>query len=238
MSISRSSVSLSVVIPAFNEEDSLGFVLNDILKHLPKYFKDFEIVVIDDGSTDQTPQIAEAYAKKSKRVKVFHQPNSGYNFAMIQGLKAASKDYIGYMQADGQNQVKDFIQCYKLLPEYDLVLAGRGRPADYNFVRLILHYGCFTLYYILFGLQYDDPHWVYFWKAKEVKKLELDPTGGVFLLAESLIKFKRRGLLIIEVPSVYRSRMGGQQNAVKLKVIQRTLKSIFRLWWQIVIGKV
>ena len=158
---------------------------------------------------------------------------------MITALRAATKDYVGYFQADGQNLVRDFNDYYALLPEYDLVMVGRGKPHDYNFLRLIFHYGGFALYYILFGLRYKDPHWVYFWKTKEVQKLELDPKGGVFLLVESLIKFKRLGLKVIEVgPVVYRSRMGGEQKAIRVKVIWRTFKSVIRLWWQIVMGKV
>lgn len=231
-------ISLSIVIPAYNEEEGLGIVLNDILKNLPKYFSDYEIIIVDDGSTDRTAQIADTYAKKSKYINVIHQINCGYNKAMITALKRATKQYVGYMQADGQNLVSDFEKCYQLMPDFDLILAGRGKPHDYNYLRLILHYGCFALYRILFGLRYDDPHWVYFWKTKEVQKLELDPKGGVFLLAESLIKFKRKGLKIIEVPTIYRSRIGGQQKAVKFKVIFRTAVSIFRLWWQIFTSKV
>ncbi|MDP3982488.1 MAG: glycosyltransferase family 2 protein [bacterium] len=230
--------SLSIVIPAYDEEESLGFVLKDTLKKLPKYFSDYEVIVVDDGSKDKTGEIADSFAKKDKHLKVIHQQNSGYNKAMIVGLAQASKDYVGYMQADGQNLVDDFKDYYKLLPDNDLVIVGRGKPEDYNLLRLILHHGCFLLYYILFGLQFDDPHWVYFWKTKEVQKLKLDSNGGVFLLAESLVKFKRKGLKIVEVPVKYRSRLAGEQKAVKPKVIWRTFWSIIRLWWQIVIGKV
>lgn len=234
----KNQPSLSIVIPAFNEEDSLGYVLEDILKDLPKYFKDYEIIVVDDGSTDRTCEIADTYARNSKYMKVFHQPNSGYNQAMITGLKAATKQYVGYMQGDGQNRVRDMVKCYEILPDYDLVLGSRGTRTDYSLLRLMLHYGSLSLYYILFGFRYKDPHWVYFWKTKEVQKLEFDPKGGVFLLAESLVKFRRKGLKIAEVPTGYRPRMGGQQKAVRLMVIWRTFKSIFRLWWQTVTGKV
>ncbi len=231
--------SISIVIPAYNEEESLGYVLDDTLKNLPKYFKEYEIIVVDDGSTDKTAEIADSYAKKSTFITVIHQPNRGYNKAMITGFKAATKDYIGYFQADGQNLVQDFVHCYTLLPEYDLVFVGRGKPHDYNLLRLFFHYGGFFLYFILFRLRYQDPHWVYFWKAKEIQKVKLDPTGGVFLLVESLIKFKRKGLKVIEAaPVAYRARRGGEQKAIKLKVIVRTFKSVFRLWWQIVTGKV
>lgn len=231
--------SLSIVIPAFDEEEGLGPVLTDYSTNLPRYFKDYEIIVVDDGSDDKTPQIADSFAKRDKRVRVIHQENQGYNKAMISGIKAATKDYIGYMQADGQNKVEDFKNCYKILPDYDLILVGRGKPVDYNFLRLLLHYGGFILYRILFGLTYKDPHWVYFWKRKELQKLKLDSRGGVFFLVESLVKFRRRGLKVVELPSVaYRSRIGGEQKAVRVKVIWRTFKSVIRLWWQILTGKI
>lgn len=231
--------SLSIVIPAYNEEDGLGFVLDDVLKNLRTYVKDFEIIVVDDGSTDRTSEIADDFARKNKRITVIHQSNSGYNKAMITGLAVATMDYVGYFQADGQNLVGDFKNYYALLPEYDLVIVGRGKPHDYNLLRLLFHYGGFVLYYILFGIRYTDPHWVYFWKRDEIQKLKLDPDGGVFLLVESLIKFRRKGLRIIEMPSVaYRPRMGGQQKAIHPTVIWRTLRSVMRLWWQTVIGKV
>ncbi len=232
------SPSLSIVIPAYDEEEGLPVTIDDIIKNLPMYFFDWEIIVVDDGSTDKTPVIADRYAKKYKNIHVIHQSNGGYNKAMIAGIKAATKDFVGYFQADAQNLVGDFTKCYRLLPAYDLVMAGRGKPHDYSFLRLGFHYGGFLLYRILFGLTYDDPHWVYFWKTKEVQKLTLDPKGGVFLLVESLVKFRRKGLRIVETTSAYHPRIGGEQKAIKPKVILRTMKSVFRLWWQIIIGKV
>lgn len=233
------AVSLTIVIPAYNEEESIAFVLEDILKNLPKHIRDFEIIVVDDGSTDNTGAISDKFAKTNKHIRVIHQSNSGYNFAMITGISAATKQYVGYFQGDAQNLVGDFEHCYTMLPDYDLILVGRGKPHDYNFIRLLLHYGGFMLYYILFGLTYKDPHWVYFWKTKEIQEIRLDPHGGVFLLVESLVKFRRKGLRVKEVAETsYRSRMGGEQKAVKPVVIMRTLISVFRLWGQIITGKI
>lgn len=231
--------SLSVVIPAYNEEEGIRVVLDDILTYLPKYFFDYEAIVVDDGSNDKTGAIADSYAKKNKHIKVIHKPNGGYNSAMIAGLAAATKDFIGYFQGDGQNLVRDFKDYYAMLPNYDLLMVGRGKPHDYSLLRLMFHYGGFVLYWLLFGLRYKDPHWVYFWKRKEIQNLKLDPTGGVFLLVESLVKFRRKGLRVIEAGSVdYRPRTGGEQKAVRPKVIWRTFKSVIRLWWQIVAGKI
>src|SRR3990167_8736066 len=97
--------SLSIVIPAYNEEESLGYVLRDTITHMPKAVKEYEIIVVNDGSTDNTPLIANLFAKKNKRVKVIHQRNSGFNKAMITGLKAARKQYVAYMHAGGQDLI-------------------------------------------------------------------------------------------------------------------------------------
>lgn len=234
-----SKTSLSIVIPAYNEEVGIPVVLDDILTHMPRYVPDYEVIVVDDGSTDKTGNIADEYARKNKRINVIHKSNGGYNSAMIAGIKNATKEYVGYFQADGQNLVRDFVHCYNALQKYDLVFVGRGKPHDYNTIRLFFHYGGFFLYYMLFGLRYSDPHWVYFWKTKEIQKLDLDPSGGVFLLVESLIKFEKKGLKVKELgPVKYRGRIGGEQKAVKPLVIWRTGKSVIRLWWQTVTGKI
>jgi hypothetical protein len=71
-----------------------------------------------------------------------------------------------------------------------------------------------------------------------VQKLDLDPKGGVFLLVESLIKFKRRGFTVGEASAPYRPRYGGENKNTGLKVIWRTLVSMFNLRWKIIKGKV
>lgn len=229
--------SLSIIIPAYNEEESLDYVLSDTLRDLPKHIKDYELIIVDDGSTDNTPQVIDSFLKKSKHVRVIHRKiNGGYSKAMITGLKAARKDYVAYMQADGQDLVRDMVNCFRIMDKYDLVLGIRGRRIDYNLYRLILSYGCSILYRVLFGIIYEDVHWVYVWKTKEVQKLKFDSKGGIFLLVESLIKFERKGLAVGQVSSPYRPRYGGVNKNTNLKVVWETFTSILQLWWKIRTG--
>ena len=222
--------SLSIVIPAYNEEESLGYVVKDTLRDLPKYVKDYEVIIVNDGSIDKTPRIANAFAKKHKRVRVIHQRNSGFNKAMISGFKVAKKEYVAYMHAGGHDLVRDMANCIRAIPKYDLVLGIRGKRIDYNPYRLLLSYGCLILYRILFGITHEDVHWVYFWKTKEIQKLKLDPKGGVFLLVESLIKFKRKGLRVGEASAPYRPRYGGENKNTSIRVVWRTFVSMGKLW--------
>lgn len=236
--VKKKSSSLSIIIPAYNEQESLGYVLTDTLKDLPKAIKDYEVIVVDDGSSDSTPLIADSFAKKNKHVRVIHQSNGGFNKAMITGLKSAKKKHVVYMHAGGQDLIRDMVNCIRIMSNYDLVLGVRGKRIDYNFYRLLLSYGCLILYRILFGITYEDVHWVYIWRTKEIQKLKLDQKGGIFLLVESLVKFKRKGLEIAEAPAPYRPRYGGDNKNDSIKVVWRTLNSMVKLRWKIATGKI
>lgn len=230
--------SLSIVIPAYNEEESLSYVLNDTLRDLPKHIANYEVIVVDDGSTDRTAQIADSYAKKNKHLRVVHRTtNGGFNKTMITGLKAAKKNYVAYMQADGQDLIRDMVNCFRVMDRYDLVLGIRGKRIDYNLYRTFLSYGAWILYRLLFGITYEDVHWVYVWKTKEVQKLKLDPNGGMFIFVESLVKFQRRGLSVGEASAPYRPRYGGVNKNDSLEVIFKTFISMLKLWYKIVTGK-
>ncbi|MDP3982489.1 MAG: glycosyltransferase family 2 protein [bacterium] len=230
--------SLSVVIPAYNEEESLGYVLKNTLKDLPKVVRGYEVIIVDDGSTDKTGKIADTFARRDKHVRVIYQKHSGFNKAMIVGLRSAKKDYVAYLHAGGQDLIRDVVNCIRIMQNYDLVLGVRGKRIDYGLYRLCLSYGALIVYQVLFGITYEDVHWVYIWKTNELKKLKLDPNGGIFLLVESLVKFKRKGLIIGEAPAPYRPRYGGEAKNTSIKVIVKTLKSITKLWLDIVTGKI
>ena len=230
--------SLSIVIPAYNEEESIGYVLTDTLLDLPRAVKDYEILVIDDGSTDRTPQIADSFTKKNKHIHVVHQSHGGFSKAMVTGLKVAKKDYVAYMHAGGHDLIRDMVNCIRIMKNFDLVLGIRGKRIDYGPYRLLLSYGALVLYRILFGITYEDVHWVYIWRTSQVQKIKLDPKGGVFLLVESLIKFKRKNLKVGEAPAPYRPRYGGDNKNTSLTVVWQTFASMLKLWWKIVTGKI
>lgn len=230
-------VSLSVVIPAYNEEESLGYVLTDTLKDLPKTVRDYEVIIVDDGSEDRTPQIASSFAKKNKHIRVINQQHGGFSKAMITGLRSAKKDYVAYMHAGGHDLVRDIVNCIRIMKNYDLVLGIRGKRIDYGPYRLLLSYGCLVLYRVLFGITYEDVHWVYIWRTHEVQKLDLDAKGGIFLLVESLIKFKRKGLTVGEALAPYRPRYGGDDKNTNITVVWQTFVSMLKLWHKIVSGK-
>jgi len=226
--------SLTIAIPAYNEEESIGEVIKDILRDGPKYVGDFEVVIIDDGSTDRTGSIAEGYAGKDKRIRVVHQANAGYGNAMLRGIREAKKEFVCYMPADGQFLVRDMVYCLPHMRTADLILGARGSRADYTTYRLILSFSYLILLRILFGITYQDVNWLTIWRTKKVQKLPIW-SRGIFLLAEIVVRFQRKGYKIVEAPSFYRPRTGGRVKNAKLSIAMRTFMDTLRFWFTLAV---
>jgi glycosyltransferase involved in cell wall biosynthesis len=226
--------SLSVVIPAYNEKENIKLVLKDAIKKLPKYFKDWEIIVVDDGSSDETGNIADKVASKTKNVTVIHQPkNTGFSQAMVAGIRKSKKEFIAFMPADGQFLVDDMRHCFEVFDNADLILGYRGGRTDYATKRIFFSYGYLLLLLLLFDVKYMDVGWVNIWRNSAVKKVKLRALGGIFILTEILIRFRKKGFRIVEAPSYYHPRISGEVKNAKWKVVMSTFLNAFKLWFQL-----
>lgn len=221
--------SLTISIPAYNEEDNIRLVLENTIKNAPKYLSDFEIIIVNDGSTDKTGEIADYFSKKYKFIRVFHQKNKGYGEAMLKGIREAKKDFVAYMPSDGQFLVEDMKYCLPLMKKADLILGARGSRADYTPYRLFLSYSYLTILKILFGINFQDVNWLNIWKTKEVHKIKIN-SRGIFLLAEVVIRFQKKGLKVVEAKSNYRPRKGGKAKNAKFSIALKTLADAVKLW--------
>lgn len=222
--------SISIAIPAYNEEENIAFVVNNTLKNLPTYFDDYEVIVVDDGSNDNTGKIADKIALGNPRVKVIHQKNAGFSQAMLVGIKAASKEFVAYMPADGQFLVEDMRHCFEVLKDSDLILGYRGGRTDYATKRIFFSYGYLLLLLMLFDIRYMDVGWVNIWRTSKVQKLKLSALGGIFILTEIVVRFKNKNYNIVEAPSYYRPRRSGEVKNAKLKVVLNTFINALKLW--------
>ena len=225
--------SITIIIPAFNEGGNISYVIKDSLKNLPKYFRDYEIVVVDDGSNDKTGKIADQLAKKNKRLRVIHQKNGGYSSAMLTGIKIATKDYVAYLPADGQFLINDMRHCFEEVGKADLILGYRGGRQDYTTRRVIFSYGYLLLLLLLFDIKYMDVGWVNIWRSNKIQKMKLTCSQGIFILTEILVRLKKKGLKIVEAPSYYHPRLSGEVKNAKFTVVFKTFQSALKLWIEI-----
>jgi len=225
--------SITIAIPAFNEEENIEWVVKSCLEDLPKYFNNYEVLIVDDGSHDKTKEISDNLSKQSRFVRVIHQPNGGYSKAMSTGIFNASKEFVAYVPADGQYYVRDMNKMFPFMESSDVVLGFRGIRKDYNIYRKILSYGYLALLWILFGITVKDLNGPTIWRTKEVKKLKRIysiNSKGVFILAEIVARFKKRKLRISEASSIYRSRRAGSVKNTKFRVVKDTWIDAFKVW--------
>lgn len=229
--------SMSVVIPAYNEQENINWVIKDTLRTLPRYFKDFEVIVVDDGSTDKTGEISDRISKREKNVRVIHQRNGGYSKAMLTAIAAAKKKFVAYLPADGQFLVADMRHCFEVMKGADLVLGYRGGRPDYTTKRMILSYGYLLLMALMFNFKYIDVGWVNIWKTSKVQGLKIKDTSGIFILSEIVVRFQKLGYKIVEAPSYYRVRRAGEVKNAKFKVVWATLLGAIKLWLKLKFNK-
>jgi glycosyltransferase involved in cell wall biosynthesis len=133
---------LSIFLPAHNEEGNIERVVEGFKALLPRLTDDYEVIVVDDGSSDHTGQIADRMASADRRVRVVHHPfNQGYGAAVASGIAAASKPYVLLCDGDGQFDPADLALLTARIKDFDVVVGNRVHRAD-NFMRRLNGKAC------------------------------------------------------------------------------------------------
>lgn len=221
---------LSLILPAHNEEDNLEAVTYDALATLPTIFRDWEIVIVNDGSTDATPRIADRLAEDHPQVRVVHHPrNRGYGAALRSGFAAAQGDRIMFMDADRQFDIREIAKLAPHVDDYDLVVGYRLQRRD-PWPRVALGASFNTLVKVLFGVWVRDIDCGFkIFRADLLRSFDLQAPGAL-LNTEILALSRRRGATMREVGVNHYPRQGGVQSGGSPRVVLRALGETVRLW--------
>lgn len=221
--------SLSVLIPAYNEEGNIERVINQALADVKQFADDFEIVVVNDGSPDKTGIIADKLAKKNKDVRIIHHKvNQGLGRALHTGVNACKKEIIIYIEGDGQSLLKDQGHLFEKIKNADLVLGYRSSREDYTLFRKMLSYGYLFLLRVLFNLKFKDVNWTAAFRRKIFNSIEIK-TNTPFFLTETVIKSLRHGFIVKEAPTIYHPRIAGKTSLGNIKTAYRMFKEAVKL---------
>ena len=122
---------ISVIVPVYNVEKYLNRCVESIINQT---FKDFELILVDDGSTDNCPQMCDKWAKKDSRIKAIHKPNGGASSARNVGLDIAIGDFISFVDADDvvTNELLEKVIYYQSINDYDIVEFSIKYITDYS----------------------------------------------------------------------------------------------------------
>jgi len=224
--------SLSLVLPAFNETDNIAYVVDAALAVLPAHADEFEIIVVDDGSRDTTSQIVETISRRDARVKLVRHPqNRGYGAALRSGFRATSGDYVMFMDADRQFDIRDIQLLAPFAGDYDIVAGFRMERRD------PLHRRVFAETFnvsvrILFGVHLRDIDCAFkLFRGELLRSLELTAPGAL-INTEIQAKARRQGVRLQQVGVHHYPRIAGTPTGGSPRVILRAMGETIKLWWR------
>lgn len=222
---------LSVFFPAYNEEENLAKTVGEALKVLKEVAFEYEIIIVDDGSTDGTGKEAAKIARGNPKVFVVtHKPNRGYGGALKSGFKKSRYPWVAFTDADGQFKFEEIRKFLPLTEQADLILGYRIKRAD-SFIRRFYTFGWSAIARLLLGLRAKDYSCGFKLIKKEVFE-KVQPLVGEEKVTqiELLVKARRLGFKFAEVGVNHYPREFGRQTGANIKVVIKSVLDLVGLW--------
>lgn len=221
-------LSLSVVLPAYNEEENVESAVEQVCAVAQQLGMDYEIILVNDGSADRTGEIARELMQRIPNFRlVEHYPNRGYGGSLKAGFAAAAKDLIAFVPADKQFVFGEIDRLLEGLSEADIVSGYRVNRQD-TFIRKLNGFGWNTLVRLLFGYLCRDIDCGFKLFRREVLGHVTLVSDGAMIDTEFLAGARARGFRIAEVPVTHLPRMAGEPTGANLKVIAKAFRDLVR----------
>ena len=220
--------SLSLVVPVYNEENSLKHFVPKIKSYFSKFEGDYEVIFVDDGSSDGSTDVISRLKNGKMRVEE-HRTNKGYGEALKTGFGESSLDWIGYVDGDGQFNLEDLDRLLKHSDEYDIVAGKRDKRSDKN-SRIIVGEAFNRIVRIYLNLNYDDVDCgLKIFRRGVIEQVSLNTRRT--LDAELIAKAQAKGYNIKQVTVKHLRRTEGESEAsgilgVKLSLIITTIREL------------
>lgn len=228
--------SISVFFPAFNDAESLGVLIPKTVNILKDLARDFEVIVIDDGSTDETRAVLDRLMKEYPFLRIVRHPeNRGYGAALRSGFQTASGELVFYTDGDGQYDVGE-LKCLMagLGEDVDVVNGYKIRRAD-GFLRCLLGRFYHGLVRILFGLKIRDVDCDFrLLRRRVLEAIPLSFSSGA-ICTELMSQIERSGFRIEEVPVHHYPRLKGKSQFFRLRPVLQMLRDVLLLWVRLVL---
>lgn len=222
---------LSVVVPAYNEENNIESVVARLNKVAPLYCEDYEVIIVDDKSRDNTGRIIDNLAKKDKKVKAVHNKvNLGFGASYQKGLKNARFEYVMLVVGDNTNPVYTLKKIISQIGKADIIV-----PYYTNFhetktrLRYLLSITFTKLINLITGLSFRYYNGLSLYQTKGVRSVP-DISTGFGFSAEMLVYLVKRGATYREVAVINEDEKKDVSTAFKLRNIIKVLNSIYRIY--------
>jgi len=228
--------SISAMFPCYNDAATIGGLVDDVHDVLAPLTSCLEVIVVNDGSSDDSAAVLDSLAVERPWLRVIHHPaNRGYGGALISGFEAAQHEWIFYTDGDAQYDAReaallvplatdsiDIVQGYKL---------GRGDPLHRKVIGRVYHH----VVKLLFRLPGRDTDCDFrLFRRRLIVDRPLRSTSGV-ICVEMMRSFTEQGARFVEAPVHHYARPSGRSQFFRLPAIGRSARQLMRLWWDVMI---
>jgi glycosyltransferase involved in cell wall biosynthesis len=222
-------VSITVFFPCYNEQANVRRIVEQAIGVLERLGADYEILIVDDGSSDDTGRIADEIAASHSRVRAIHHPrNLGYGAALQSGLRAAAKELVFYTDGDGQFDLAELPPWLPLIDQYDMIVGYRMNRQD-NLLRKFNGWAWTKLVQFAFSLNVRDVDCAFkLFRRAIFDDLPLESTGAL-ISTEILARASRRGYTMTQRGVHHYPRTAGRQTGANPRVVLRAFRELWKL---------
>jgi glycosyltransferase involved in cell wall biosynthesis len=224
------SPSVSVCFPVYNEQETVLAVVTQAHELLAPSGIEYEILVCNDGSSDQSGSVIDGLVGRVEHLRVLHHKlNQGIRATFEHLYSEASKEFVFLNSTDQQWDTRILFDLLPLAAEWDVVIASR-KQKHYGIVRAVVSWAFNAIPSLLFGVRTVDAGAV---KLMRREIIELFPvvSRSPFSEAERLIRASRAGYRITSYPVTVAAREVGKAKGVSLGAVFEALKDVARVWW-------
>jgi len=205
----KAIASVTAIVPVYNEKQAIRYSIDKLYQFMASHLLDFEILIVESGSTDNTDKICEEISNRRAEVVVFHEERkNGFGSGLRLGVKNASKDYVWIVPVDLPFQLETLLDALELLDDYDCVLSYRAEDRR-HFARKVQSFIYYMLCRVLLGIKVKSINSAFkFYRTELLKTFEII-SNGWFIDAEIICRLQQLDAKIVEIPVDVLDRIHG-----------------------------
>ncbi|MBF0238898.1 MAG: glycosyltransferase family 2 protein [SAR324 cluster bacterium] len=226
---SASKYQLSVIMPALNEENNIIGAVNDVVRAFEQLNISGEIIVINDGSTDQTPQMVESLKQQHPFIKMItHARPKGIGASYWEGVWTADGEVVVMIPGDGENDTSEIIRYFPLMDHVDIVIPYFYNKEARTQVRQFISKLYKLIINVSFGILLNYMNGTVMYRRSILRGISLR-SSGFFYQTELLIKCIKKGYLYAEVPYAINTRPSGESKAIRWSSLRKVIEGYFMM---------
>ncbi len=222
----RNDNSVSIIVPAFNEEGNIEGAIDSVVSAVEGQIADYEVIVIDDGSRDQTAALVKKRALKNPRIKIFsNDGNQGYGFSFKRGVSLAGKAYVTVFPGDNDMASCSLRDLIIARAKAEVIITYSVTSHRRSWFRRILSKTFVVIMNSLFGMKLKYFNGAFICETKVLRSVSIK-SNSLAVLAESIVRLIKAGHSYHAIAFEHTGRMNDKSKAITIKSLAAVSKTI------------